>query len=82
MRNVKHCIGRNRTNSHSNHQNAALNEKIYKSLQSLNKAETALKFGDEQVEILRRSYKVHPPDGESLETPIKEMFLVLKLKLN
>ena len=47
--------------------NAALNERMYGSLQGLNKAETALKYGDEQVEIWRRSYKIRPPDGESLE---------------
>jgi 2,3-bisphosphoglycerate-dependent phosphoglycerate mutase len=47
--------------------NAALNERMYGSLQGLNKAETALKYGDKQVEIWRRSYEVRPPDGESLE---------------
>lgn len=47
--------------------NAALNERMYGSLQGLNKAETALKYGDDQVEIWRRSYKVCPPEGESLE---------------
>lgn len=47
--------------------NVALNERMYGSLQGLNKAETALKFGEEQVEIWRRSYDVRPPDGESLE---------------
>ena len=47
--------------------NAALNERMYGNLQGLNKAETALKYGDEQVEIWRRSYKIRPPDGESLE---------------
>jgi 2,3-bisphosphoglycerate-dependent phosphoglycerate mutase len=46
---------------------AALNERMYGSLQGLNKAETAIKYGDEQVEIWRRSYEVRPPDGESLE---------------
>ena len=47
--------------------NAALNERMYGNLQGLNKAETALKYGDEQVGIWRRSYKIRPPDGESLE---------------
>jgi 2,3-bisphosphoglycerate-dependent phosphoglycerate mutase len=47
--------------------NAALNERMYGSLQGLNKAETALKYGEKQVEIWRRSYEVRPPDGESLE---------------
>lgn len=37
-----------------------LNERHYGALQGLNKAETALKFGDEQVKIWRRSYDVLP----------------------
>lgn len=44
----------------------ALNERHYGDLQGLNKAETAKKFGDEQVKIWRRSYDVPPPNGESL----------------
>jgi 2,3-bisphosphoglycerate-dependent phosphoglycerate mutase len=51
--------------------NAALNERMYGSLQGLNKTETALKYGDKQVEIWRRSYDVRPPDGESLEDTYK-----------
>ena len=38
-----------------------LNERHYGSLQGLNKAETAAKYGDEQVKIWRRSYDVPPP---------------------
>ena len=38
-----------------------LNERHYGALQGLNKAETAAKFGDEQVHIWRRSYDVRPP---------------------
>jgi len=38
-----------------------LNERHYGALQGLNKAETAHKFGDEQVHIWRRSYAVPPP---------------------
>ena len=45
----------------------ALNERMYGDLQGLNKAETAAKFGDEQVKIWRRSYDVPPPNGESLK---------------
>jgi len=47
----------------------ALNERHYGDLQGLNKAETAQKYGDEQVRIWRRSYDVPPPgeDGESLK---------------
>ncbi len=37
-----------------------LNEKHYGSLQGLNKAETAAKYGDEQVKTWRRSYDVPP----------------------
>lgn len=38
-----------------------LNERHYGALQGLNKAETAKKFGDEQVLIWRRSYDIQPP---------------------
>lgn len=38
-----------------------LNERHYGALQGLNKAETAKKYGDEQVKIWRRSYDVPPP---------------------
>lgn len=38
-----------------------LNERHYGALQGLNKAETAEKFGDEQVHVWRRSYDVPPP---------------------
>jgi 2,3-bisphosphoglycerate-dependent phosphoglycerate mutase len=45
----------------------ALNERNYGQLQGLNKAETAVKYGDQQVAIWRRSYAVRPPGGESLQ---------------
>ncbi len=38
-----------------------LNERHYGALQGLNKAETAEKYGEEQVKIWRRSYAVRPP---------------------
>jgi 2,3-bisphosphoglycerate-dependent phosphoglycerate mutase len=38
-----------------------LNERHYGALQGLNKAETALKYGEEQVLIWRRSYNIRPP---------------------
>ena len=41
-----------------------LNERHYGALQGLNKAETAAKFGDEQVHIWRRSYDITPPKLE------------------
>jgi 2,3-bisphosphoglycerate-dependent phosphoglycerate mutase len=46
--------------------NAALNERMYGSLQGLNKAEAAEKWGAEQIKQWRRSYDVRPPGGESL----------------
>jgi 2,3-bisphosphoglycerate-dependent phosphoglycerate mutase len=39
-----------------------LNERHYGALQGLNKAETAEKYGDEQVLIWRRSYDTPPPE--------------------
>ena len=44
-----------------------MNERHYGDLQGLNKAETAKKFGDQQVHIWRRSYDIAPPNGESLK---------------
>lgn len=44
-----------------------LNERMYGELQGLNKEETAQKFGKDQVQLWRRSYKTAPPQGESLE---------------
>jgi 2,3-bisphosphoglycerate-dependent phosphoglycerate mutase len=44
-----------------------LNERHYGALQGLNKAETAARFGDEQVLIWRRAYAIAPdplPDGD------------------
>jgi 2,3-bisphosphoglycerate-dependent phosphoglycerate mutase len=44
-----------------------LNERHYGALQGLNKAETAKKFGDEQVLVWRRSYDVPPPELEATD---------------
>lgn len=44
--------------------NWRLNERHYGGLQGLNKAETAEKYGDEQVHIWRRSFDVRPPLAE------------------
>jgi 2,3-bisphosphoglycerate-dependent phosphoglycerate mutase len=41
-----------------------LNERHYGALQGLNKAQTAEKYGDEQVHIWRRSYATPPPPLE------------------
>ncbi len=43
------------------HKSWRLNEKSYGALQGMNKAETAQKYGDEQVLLWRRSYDVQPP---------------------
>jgi 2,3-bisphosphoglycerate-dependent phosphoglycerate mutase len=50
---------------------AILDERYYGELQGLNKAETAAKFGKEQVQLWRRSYDVAPPGGESLEDTVE-----------
>jgi 2,3-bisphosphoglycerate-dependent phosphoglycerate mutase len=44
------------------HRTWRLNERHYGALQGLNKAETAAKFGEEQVKIWRRSYDIPPPE--------------------
>ncbi len=51
-----------------------LNEKHYGMLQGLNKAETAEKYGDEQVHIWRRSYDVPPTpmEKEDSRSPFQE----------
>ncbi len=43
------------------HRSWRLNERHYGALQGLNKAETAAKYGDEQVLVWRRSYSDPPP---------------------
>ena len=66
--------------------NAALNERGYGKLEGLNKAETAEKYGAEQVHIWRRSFDVPPPGGESLKDtyerviPYYQRFIEPKLK--
>jgi 2,3-bisphosphoglycerate-dependent phosphoglycerate mutase len=47
-----------------------LNERDYGDLSGLNKAETAAKYGEDQVHIWRRSYDVPPPAGESLKDTV------------
>jgi 2,3-bisphosphoglycerate-dependent phosphoglycerate mutase len=41
-----------------------LNERHYGALQGLNKAQTAERYGEQQVKLWRRSYDVRPPDLE------------------
>ncbi len=45
---------------------SSLNERHYGDLQGLNKAETAAKYGQDQVTLWRRSYDTPPPNGESI----------------
>jgi len=52
------------------HRSWRLNERHYGALQGLNKAETAAKFGEDQVKIWRRSYDIPPP----VLTPDDERF--------
>ncbi|OLD58581.1 MAG: phosphoglyceromutase, partial [Ignavibacteria bacterium 13_1_40CM_2_61_4] len=44
-----------------------LNERHYGALQGLNKAETAARFGEEQVKLWRRSYDIPPPPLETTD---------------
>jgi 2,3-bisphosphoglycerate-dependent phosphoglycerate mutase len=39
-----------------------LNERHYGALQGLNKSETAAQYGEKQVQIWRRSYRIRPPE--------------------
>lgn len=65
-----------------------LNERYYGELQGLNKAETAEKYGDQQVHQWRRSYDVPPPNGECLKDtaartiPFFDQQIIPKLKEN
>ena len=45
----------------------ALNERFYGDLQGLNKDECRKKWGDEKVQIWRRSFDKGPPGGETLK---------------
>lgn len=49
------------------HNSWRLNERHYGALQGLNKAETAAKYGEEQVHVWRRSYDIQPPALESTD---------------
>lgn len=46
--------------------NEALNERHYGDLQGLNKDDIGKQYGQEQLQIWRRSYDIPPPNGESL----------------
>ncbi len=45
----------------------ALNERKYGDLEGLNKFDTIKEYGNNQVQIWRRSFDVRPPGGESLK---------------
>ena len=45
----------------------SLNERAYGDLTGMNKDEARAQFGEDQVQIWRRSYDVSPPKGESLK---------------
>src|SRR5512138_3894127 len=47
------------------HRSWRLNERHYGGLQGLNKAETAAKYGEDQVLVWRRSYDTPPPALEA-----------------
>ena len=59
----------------------SLNERDYGDLVGLNKAETAEKFGKEQVHIWRRSFDVPPPNGESLKDVVNRVSPYFKDKI-
>ena len=59
----------------------ALNERDYGDLVGQNKAEAAEKFGDEQVQIWRRSYDIPPPGGESLKDTADRVIPYLNEKI-
>ena len=48
----------------------ALNERDYGDLVGLNKDDARKKWGEEQVQVWRRSYDVAPPGGESLKDTV------------
>lgn len=54
-----------------------LNERHYGALQGLNKAETAQKYGEEQVKVWRRSFDIKPPaleDGDERSAAKQAMY--------
>jgi 2,3-bisphosphoglycerate-dependent phosphoglycerate mutase len=61
-----------------------LNERHYGALQGLNKAETAAKYGEEQVKLWRRSYQVRPPaleEGDPRHPRLDERYVDLDRQL-
>ena len=60
----------------------ALNERFYGDLQGLNKDECRKKWGDEQVQIWRRSYDKGPPSGETLKETGERVLPYYKKEIN
>jgi 2,3-bisphosphoglycerate-dependent phosphoglycerate mutase len=50
-----------------------LRERDYGDLVGLNKAETAEKYGEEQVHLWRRGFEIKPPGGESLADVVERV---------
>lgn len=61
--------------------NLALNERMYGDLQGLDKADTAAKYGAEQVHIWRRSFDIAPPGGESLKDTAERVIPYLEAEI-
>lgn len=57
----------------------ALNERYYGKLQGLNKKEIMEKYGENLVQLWRRSYKKAPPGGESLADVVKRTTPFVKM---
>lgn len=62
-------------------QSEALNERYYGQLQGLNKKEVGNKYGQEQLQLWRRSYDVAPPQGESLKDNLERTLPFFKEKI-
>ena len=58
-----------------------LNERDYGDLIGKNKKDTAIKYGEKQVEIWRRSFDTPPPNGESLKMTCERVIPYLENKI-
>ena len=76
---MKHLFNNNQLNYTKDQ---SLNERDYGDLVGLNKAETADKFGKEQVHIWRRSYYISPPNGGSLKHVVNRVSPYFKLNIS
>tara|TARA_Y100000766_G_C18836717_1_gene570828 strand:- start:326 stop:949 length:624 start_codon:yes stop_codon:yes gene_type:complete len=62
--------------------NKALNERFYGDLQGLNKDECREKWGEEKVQMWRRSYEMGPPGGETLKETGERVIPYFKEEIN